>query len=169
MNQLGDSAARPLSPLFLVAALLPLLGFIGSIALAEIGRWGAPAIQIAIEGFDPRDPIRGRYLLYRVSTNAPRAVDGYPAQACAGTPEAGISPVYLLGPDWSTSKCEHTLPVDFVLDDHRYFVQQDKARELERAVRERRASIVIRLSSERRVAVEELVIEPEAGDESAVN
>lgn len=47
------------------ALLLPLVGLLLSIAAREAGLSGASEWRIPIAGFDPRDPIRGRYIQFR--------------------------------------------------------------------------------------------------------
>lgn len=52
-------------PLILAAVTLPLLGTLGSIAAREAALRGATEWRIPITGYDPRDPLRGRYLAFR--------------------------------------------------------------------------------------------------------
>ncbi|MBB4631699.1 GDYXXLXY domain-containing protein [Sphingosinicella soli] len=47
------------------ALLLPLVGLMLSIAAREAGLSGASEWRIPIAGFDPRDPIRGRFIQFR--------------------------------------------------------------------------------------------------------
>lgn len=48
-----------------LALLLPLVGLVLSIAAREAGLSGASEWRIPIAGFDPRDPIRGRFIQFR--------------------------------------------------------------------------------------------------------
>ncbi len=68
---------------FALALLLPIVGLVLSIAAREAGLSGASEWRIPIAGFDPRDPIRGRYIQFRYDWR----VTGDPAQcgkaACA--------------------------------------------------------------------------------------
>lgn len=48
-----------------LALLLPLVGLALSIAAREAGLSGASEWRIPIAGFDPRDPIRGRFIQFR--------------------------------------------------------------------------------------------------------
>jgi hypothetical protein len=47
-----------------LALLLPLVGLVLSIAAREAGLSGASEWRIPIAGFDPRDPIRGRFIQF---------------------------------------------------------------------------------------------------------
>ncbi|WP_339710144.1 GDYXXLXY domain-containing protein [uncultured Sphingosinicella sp.] len=62
------------------ALLLPLVGLLLSIAAREAGLSGASEWRIPIAGFDPRDPIRGRFIQFRYDWR----VAGDPA-VCTGT------------------------------------------------------------------------------------
>ncbi len=170
MSESNDQAQIPsaaTSPLFLIAVLLPMLGYLGSIGFAEAKRWGAPTIQVAIEGYDPRDLVRGHYLNYQIALD-PNAVsigEG-PEQksrysfrrACATSSKGGLSGVVLFNEETPTN-CTAALPVDFIQEQHRFFIQQDQAAEIERAVQEERATVVLRLISERSVTADQLLID----------
>jgi hypothetical protein len=49
----------------LLALLLPLLGLLATIARNEMALSGASAWQIPVEGYDPRDILRGHYVTFR--------------------------------------------------------------------------------------------------------
>lgn len=55
---------RPLLALGLALAL-PLAGMIGGIAAGQWGERDATLWRIPVEGADPRDPLRGRYIAFR--------------------------------------------------------------------------------------------------------
>ncbi|MFC3712588.1 GDYXXLXY domain-containing protein [Sphingoaurantiacus capsulatus] len=51
---------------WLAAALaLPLVGLAAGVALQETGAKGASEWRIPVAGYDPRDPLRGRYITFR--------------------------------------------------------------------------------------------------------
>lgn len=56
-------------PLLLLALLLPLAGLAGSIAVRQTGLADASAWAIPIAGYDPRDPLRGRYIQFAYAWN----------------------------------------------------------------------------------------------------
>jgi hypothetical protein len=158
-EQTPTRRANRRSAVFLFAALLPLVGYIGSIGPAEAQRLGAPTIQVAIEGYDPRDMFRGHYLQYRVSTEGRRERDAYPMHACAGPARGAVSPVYLFDAQASEGLCQYALPVHFVQGLHRFYVQQTSAPELEKALMGGRAQVTLRVISDTHVAVEHLLID----------
>ena len=55
--------------LTLVAVALPVAGTLGSIAVNEWSLRGATEWRIPIEGYDPRDPLRGRYIVFNYVWN----------------------------------------------------------------------------------------------------
>lgn len=51
---------------WLAAALaLPLIGLAAGVALQETGAKGASTWRIPVAGYDPRDPLRGRFIVFR--------------------------------------------------------------------------------------------------------
>lgn len=168
----ASGSARKRSNLTLwFAVALPLLAYVGSIGLAEAKRRGAPQIEVKIEGYDPRDLLRGQYLQYRIVADgradgamrdgglAPwQQGDVYRGHACASQKS---------GRTWSVrvydgarpAECQLDLPVDFINEAHRYYIQQDRGLKLEEAVREGRASVELRVVSPREVLVQNLLID----------
>lgn len=156
-----------------VAVGLPLLAYVGSIGLAEAKRRGAPQIEVKIEGYDPRDPFRGQYLQYRISVEDPEATTDpfrtggmmvgadriYRNYACAGPKNPRLRAVRLHDGAARPSDCEIDLPADFIYEAHRFYVQQDRGRELEKAVQDGRASVHLRVVSHKEVMVEELLVD----------
>lgn len=153
-----------------LAVLLPLLAYVGSIGLAEAKRRGAPQIEVKIEGYDPRDPFRGQYLQYRISLanresesrfEAGNFIPGgvYRSHACAGPKAPRMRVVHLHDDAPRPKECEIDLPVDFVHEVHRFYVQQDRGRELEKALMNGRASVRLRVISSREVMVEQLLVD----------
>lgn len=159
--------------MFLLAVLLPLLVYVGSIGLAEAKRRGAPQIELKIEGYDPRDPFRGQYLQYRISVEGAelgnRFGDGglvvgdrsYRSHACAGPKSPRLHAVRLYDDAPRPKDCEIELPADFVQEPHRFYIQQDRGRELEEAVMKGSASVLLRVISSREVMVEQLLVDGE--------
>ncbi len=169
MNESNNTAqfSGATSPLFLIAVLLPMLGYLGSIGFAEAKRWGAPTIQVAIEGYDPRDLVRGHYLNYQIALvpssvnigEGPEQKSRYSFnRACATSSNNGLSGVVLFNEETPTN-CTVALPVDFVQEQHRFFIQQDRATDIERAVQEGRATVILRVISERSVTADQLLID----------
>lgn len=148
-----------LTPLFWVAVLLPLVGYVGSIGLAEAKRWGAPTIEVAIEGYDPRDLFRGHYLNYRLAVENRTEQQDHFYQSCVGAPKDGLSPVFVYEGASRPSHCVRDLPDHFVFEPHRFYIQQDKARALENAVMNGRATITLRLVGKRHVLVDQLLVD----------
>lgn len=156
------------TPTFLIAALLPLLGYLASVGLAEAKRWGAPTLEVAIEGYDPRDFVRGHFLNYQIALgpsadgsleNAPLQGNRYSfSYACATHAPGGLSKVFLHHGN-KPEGCDIALPLKFVQDDHRFFIQQDQARNIEQAVQARRATVLLRVLSNTEVTADKLLID----------
>lgn len=146
------------------ACLLPLLGYGGSIALAESRLYGAERIEVAIEGADPRDLLRGRYLIFRLRA---QHAELERTDACAQKETGGRYRIYLanqgrppkLAEPISSAQCDLWIDSKFASDMHRVYVQEDRARDLETAVRDGRASVLLALIGGDSARVVELLID----------
>jgi uncharacterized membrane-anchored protein len=167
----SESANRRSKLVLWFAVALPLLAYVGSIGLAEAKRRGAPQIEVKIEGYDPRDLLRGQYLQYRIVADgrtdgsimgaglAPwQQGDVYRSYACASQ-ESGRTWAVRVYDGARPPECQLDLPVDFIYEAHRYYIQQDRGLKLEEAVREGRASVELRVVSASEVLVQNLLID----------
>lgn len=160
-----NKARRPPKNLWLlVPVLLPLVGYLGAIGVAEARRAGAPRVEVRIEGYDPRDPVRGHYLQFRLTVESDLAPDPLTPwqipydQACLGPVKKGVTSV--LGFSGSKPKeCTGPLPLSFVQDSHRFYIQQDAAPILEKAVLDGRGTAVILLLKPEKALVHELKVD----------
>ena|GEM_PF-2030955 len=125
--------------LLIAALLLPLVGFLTAIAVGEMRYRNAREIVVGISGYDPSDMVRGHYLQYRLTTETPLDDSGEPERACART-IAGRSVVH----NFTGARphdCSVDLPIEFVRNAHRLYVQQEHAPALEEALAAGRASV----------------------------
>jgi hypothetical protein len=141
----------------------PLLGYLALIALAEARRLGAPTLEFAIEGFDPRDLVRGHYLSYRLMVVES---DGGPSSrefiACVRRTSGGRATIEMRPPGLIPSWCSTRLRTDEVLRPHRFYVEQDRGLELEQTVRAGRATVRARLLPGERFVADELLVDGRA-------
>ncbi len=144
--------------------LLPLLGYLASIALAERELQGAEIVEVSIEGFDPRDVLRGQYIRYRLSTlyRLPSKERWSADAACLIPSENAPYTLSLHKKSNPPSACQHAIPIQFAREQHRYFIQQDQARSIEKIVQAGQGSISLALISKDRVVVRELLLNGEA-------
>jgi hypothetical protein len=181
-NELGDSigasdkpglsavsavkkgAKPPGSYWLLLPVLLPIVGYLGAIGVAEARRAGAPRVEVKIEGYDPRDPVRGHYLQFRLTVESDVAPDPLTPwqipydQVCLGPVKDGITSV--IGFSGAMPKeCSQTLPSAFVHESHRFYVQQDAAPILEKAVMDKRGTAVLLLLKPEKALVHELKVD----------
>lgn len=145
---------------------LPLLGFMAGIGKAEAERMGAPRYELAIEGYDPRDLVRGNYLLYRFVQKAEQLTPeeesaiSYDDQLIACVVGSGKVKELALGHESRRpASCKITLSTAFVEREHRFYVQSDKGQVLERAVRAQRASVIVVVPRGAEPEVEKLLID----------
>lgn len=141
---------------------LPLVGYLGFIGWAEARRVGAPTVTLAIEGYDPRDPLRGHYLQYRFAFDEthPEAVPIWSRNAsCVVEDPQGAARLLFHPRGEHPSRCVRPFPAEFARRPHRFYVQQDRAHALEIAVRNGRAAVRVHLVDDDEVVVDELLID----------
>lgn len=149
---------------WIFACLLPVFGYGGFIALAEGRLRGGPRIEVAIEGVDPRDLLRGRYMIFRVKT---QHADLGRMDACVLKAGDGRHSLYLEDQELlprppssvTSSDCEYWIDSEFARQMHRVYVQADRASDLERALLDGRASVRLALIGGNSARVVELLID----------
>lgn len=147
--------------LYWASLALPLAGYFGFIAWAEARRSGAPLVTLAIEGYDPRDPLRGHYLQYRFAFEGthPETMSSWSrSRSCVVEAEQGTGRLLFHPEGERPSRCLYPFPAEFARQPHRFYVQQDRARALESAVRNGQAAVRVHLIGDDQVAIDELLI-----------
>lgn len=156
-----------------VAVIIPLLGLLALIGRAEVAVRSGPTWQIAIEGYDPRDLLHGRYLRYRYRFNwqgpdtcgepageeASRKPDRQCCLCLSRDNREGIDPP--VSQVWcdDVDQCDGWLRAESVAGGQRYFVPEDRARELEDALRERDAALELTCGPNGEPAIRDLLLD----------
>lgn len=110
----------------LLLLLLPALAVGGWLALLGSQRAAEPQMRIAIRGYDPRDLLRGHYLMFQLDLRSP---DGEVAgeEACL-VPDSADP----LRPEAAPARPGCPYPVADPRASYRYYLPQDQALTLER-------------------------------------
>lgn len=158
-----DLTARPGRILLAVSVLIPVivLGFV-AFQKARIYAQGVE-VRFPVDGYDPRDIIAGHYLIYRVDygTGAVCAENDMPARygASAGDPVClCLTDVTEVPPANYEYACEEKPDSDcvavlkgrcergrFTAGLERYYINEGKAEELDRIVRQGNSRIVVKI------------------------
>ena len=162
--------------LLAAALLLPLAGLAAGVALQETGARGASQWRIPVAGYDPRDPLRGRFITFRyvwtVSGPAHLCRDG----GCALCLEQGGTHVRVIEPaascpariDPKASRIALTYAPEFGADGQplaalsRLFVSEASAPRLEALLRKGPMVVRARLTRDGRLINDRL--EPAQGE-----
>ena len=148
----------PLRPLALALLLLPTLVLAGWIGTLVLGRSGE-GIRVALVGVDPRDLLRGHYLVARFDL-AGEVPDG----ACVCLTENPDDPVRPRATP--LDRCELTARCRWPLVEpakpFRVYIPADRASEYERLLREEKAtfSVLVRPGAGGEAAISDLLVEP---------
>ncbi|MEY2937159.1 MAG: hypothetical protein RL033_7908 [Pseudomonadota bacterium] len=155
----------------LLAALLPVLGLAALVVRSELAQRGN-AFRLDIRGYDPRDLISGRYLRYQFEldwqgepscgqslSGRDRSLD--PTCCVCLTRVAGhpASPAVHLASCDAVQSCDGWLHAEQLQAPKRYFIPEDSAVELERALSERKAAVDVVASTSGSAAVGELYLD----------
>lgn len=159
--------------LTLVAVTIPFLGMLAVIGRGELASRNGDVWTIPIVGFDPRDPLHGQYLEYRyrfrwngentcgpdlpgedlgpaVVTGCCLCLDGGNGRIDPGVRQVQCDP---------SPECGALLHTEPVRGVQRFFIPEDRAAELEQALRERPASLEIRVAGDGTPVVGELLLD----------
>lgn len=161
------------SRLTLVAVAIPVLGMLAVIGRAELASRNGVEWTIPIEGFDPRDPLHGQYLEYRYRfrwtephTCGPQlpGEDLGPAMVsgccvCLSARSGRVDPEVRQVQCDSAPSCDALLNADAVRGRQRFFIPEDRAAELETALRERPAALRLRVGEDATPVVGELLLD----------
>lgn len=158
--------------LTILAVAVPLLGLLALVGRAQYATQHGLVWTIPIEGYDPRDLLHGRYLQYRyrlhwdgVDTCGDTFASARePAVGCClcltRVAVDGYDPhVRQLHCDEAETICDGMLRSESMLGPQQYFVPEDRALELETALREREAAIELAIDPQRNAAVRELLLD----------
>ena len=157
----------------LLAVALPVLMLVTSIAFSEYRLSMAATWRFPIEGFDPRDLLRGRYIRFRL-----RLVEDQPLETCSAVdPQdcclclerqgdaTAVPRMRRATCATARAQCEGTLTLRDADREQRYYVPEARARELEARVQEaaRRGAAYVELSIHRgnRPQIRRLIIDGE--------
>lgn len=160
--------------LTLVAVAIPVLGMLAVVGRAELASRSGDMWTIPIQGFDPRDPLHGQYLEYRYRFRftgentcgpelpgedlGPAVVSG--CCLCLGNEGGRIDPpVRQVHCDGDRSSCGAMLQADAVRGVQRFFIPEERASELEQALRERPAALELRVADDGTPVVGELLLD----------
>lgn len=158
--------------LTMLAVLVPVLGLAMLVGRAEYASSHGRAWTIPIEGFDPRDLLHGQYLQYRyrlrwqgLDTCGVGQYGGHelaPSCCLCLTHDTadGYDPfVRQVMCEEAPGQCEGTLRSDAMMPPQRYFVPEDRAQDLESALRTHDAALELTASPQGQPAVRELMLD----------
>lgn len=140
--------------LLVAAVMIPLLGIVGLIVRAESAVRSGASWLVRIEGYDPRDLISGHYLRFRyvwrwdgVDSCGERmgemseTVQRDCCLCLTREDDGGEDPAVQNVSCDRARACDGWLLGSEVAGGHKYFVPEERATELERALREREAAL----------------------------
>lgn len=166
-----------------LAALLPVVGLLALVGRSELARQGAE-FRLGITGYDPRDLIAGHFLRYQYEldwqgesscgiaySSSPAAGGAEPRVSarpqlqlgcCLCLTRQGELPAFPAVQQLSCAearRCDGWLYSEQLQPPHRYYVPEERALELEQALRARKAAVQVVASPSGTAAVGELYLD----------
>jgi uncharacterized membrane-anchored protein len=147
-----------------LALLAPLLGVAGLMVRGELTLQTGTEWAVRIGGYDPRDLIRGHYLVYSLRWQMEgRSCTGGDCCYCLwdsgrGGPRPPEPAVRIISCA-ERAPCESWFPEEQVRGLEKFFIPEGKGRELEQAIRAREAMLLIRVSRRGRVGIADLLLD----------
>lgn len=155
-----------------LAVILPMLGLLVLVARAEMLLRSGESFRIAIEGYDPRDLLRGHYLEYRfdfdwrgestcgeLSLGVPAGLDSSCCVCLTADVDSNmLAEARQVGCD-QVESCDGWVEVAAIAPPLRYFVPERQAPELEEALRGRSASLSVTCGPGGEPAIGELYLD----------
>jgi uncharacterized membrane-anchored protein len=145
----------------LLALALPIVALAVMVARAEIvSRSGRP-YRIHITGYDPRDPIRGHYLRYRLDFLWDDLRERCTTSTCAYCLRgpAGSEPLVSKVSPNGTGTCDASFPESQLDHLTEFYIPEGRGPVLERALRSQRADLLVRVSSGGGVVIQDLLLD----------
>lgn len=149
-----------------IALLIPCLVLVAMASYNQFLIMTSPEFEFEVEGYDPRDLLSGHYLQFRIKykTDVHCEANYRPASLC-------VSPVEQLTltdkptdcDHWISGRCEGSRFQDKL---NRYYIPQDRAKELESKLRVGKASVKIAVGKGNAV-IKELLIDGRPWSESS--
>lgn len=124
-----------------LAVALPTLAIVAAIARAELHRAEAKDWTFVAHGYDPRDLLRGHYVRFKIDFGEPStgsACQESDADCCLclfGSPGSGVPSTQRMTCKQALAQCDGILQTRAIRHLDRYYVPEDRARELDRRVR----------------------------------
>lgn len=161
----------------LLAVVIPVLGLLALVGRAEYATRHGLVWAIPIEGYDPRDLLHGHYLLYRyrfqwegIDTCGDQgSIDRAPVPGCClclTRTSGGYDPRVRQVRCDEAATCDGTLLADPMAGPQQFFVPEDRALDLESALRQREAAIELAIDPQGNPAVRELLLDRKPWRES---
>ena len=153
MSRMTRLTLAVLAPILLLGSLAGWKGWVVSQGMRA---------TLPIQGFDPRDLLSGHYLIYRIEYGIPnlckaKYLENKTVHACLDSKTFSIGAL-------KPSQCRRAIrgrceSKRFIAGIERFYVPEDRARALEKAVMKRKGSVVLALDGKGSAIVADLLIE----------
>lgn len=149
-----------IAPRVLLALAFPIVALAGLAGVKQARLSLGARYVLPIQGYDPRDLLSGHYLTFRVDYG----IQGLCQQRETAENWVCLEPRRDLGSDPSGEACEARIRGRcqgwrFEAGIERFYVPESEARRLESLIRDRRASIEVRVARDGRAVIQDLLID----------
>lgn len=145
----------------LLALALPIVALALMVTRGEVTtRTGRP-YRIAIEGYDPRDMVRGHFLRYRLQFAWDEPRERCTTAECAYCLRgpAGSEPRVVKVSAGDTADCDASFPEKQLDHLQEFYIPEDRGTALEQAIRKHKAELSVRVSGGGAVVIQDLLLD----------
>jgi uncharacterized membrane-anchored protein len=149
----------------IIALLIPIFIIVGSIGKSEYQLATGETWKFKISGYDPRDLLRGHYVMYQVEFDW-----GEGEKDCADKKDCclcltrkkdslDLAKVSKMSCSIAADRCDGLMREEYIQELRKYFIPEDKGKVLEKAIREKNGEILVTINDDGHPVVRDLLVD----------
>jgi uncharacterized membrane-anchored protein len=149
----------------IIALLIPILIIVGSIGKSEYQLATGEMWKFKISGYDPRDLLRGNYVMYQVEFDweegKKECSDKQDCCVCLKRKKDSLdlAKVSKMSCSIAADLCDGLMREEYIQELRKYFIPEVKGKALEKVLREKDAEILVAISDDGHPVVRDLLID----------
>jgi len=159
----------------IIALLIPILIIVGSIGKSEYQLATGEMWKFKISGYDPRDLLRGNYVMYQVEfdweAGKKECSDKKDCCVCLKRKKDSLNSTKVSKTSCSLAaeRCDGLIQERYLQTLRKYFIPEDKGKALEKVIRENDAEILVAISDDGHPVVRDLLVDGNTWSKSIKN
>ncbi len=149
----------------IIALLIPILIILGAIGKSEYQLATGETWRFKISGYDPRDLLRGHYVMYQVEFDWEEGKKDCPDKkdccVCLKRKKdsSELSKVSKMSCSMAVDRCDGFIKDKYLHQLRKYFIPEDQGKALEKAIREKDPEILVSIAGDGQPVVRDLLLD----------